>query len=187
MTADWIGRPAPRHGPYRDIESLIRATHDELGRVAFRCLGHRADAEDALQAAFVKVLRCWPKVAGLATSAQQHAYLVTVVTNETLQIRRQVHRRRELPAVDEAEPGWTPDFPGGYGQTAREHLRLVWQAISGLPNENREVVILFAAGYEYKEIAEMLGVAVSTVRSHVSSARKRLLRGFPDDREEGLG
>jgi hypothetical protein len=40
--------------------------------------------------------------------------------------------------------------------TCRGHLRRVWQAITDLPDENREVVILFAAGYEYREIAEML-------------------------------
>lgn len=186
MTADWAGHPVPRYGPYRDIESLIRATHDELGRVAFRCLGHHADAEDAVQTACIKVLRCWPKVKRLATSAQQRAYLVKTVTNETLQIRRQPHRRRELFTVDDAEPAWMPEFPGGSGQTAREHLRLVWQAISELPDENREAVTLFAAGYEYREIAEMLDVAVSTVRSHVSSARKRLPRSDPHGWEEGL-
>ena len=191
MTADWAGRPMPGQDPYRDIESLIRATHDELGRVAFRCLGHRADAEDAVQTACVSVLRCWPKVAGLATAAQQRAYLVKTVINETLQIRRQPHRRREFLAVDETEPGqtepgWIPELPGGHGQRAKEHLRLVWQAISELPDGNREVVIMFAAGYEYREIAEMLDVAVSTARSHVSLARKRLPRAAPDDWEEGL-
>jgi RNA polymerase sigma-70 factor, ECF subfamily len=191
MTADWAERLMPGQGPYRDIESLIRATHDQLSRVAFRCLGHQADAEDAVQTACVKVLRCWPKVAGLATAAKQRAYLVTTVTNEALQIRRKPHRRRELLAVDgtgpgETEPGWSPEFPGGDGQKAREHLRLVWQAISELPDGNREVVALFAAGYEYREIAEMLNVAVSTVRTHVSRARQRLPETTPDSWEEGL-
>lgn len=47
-------------------------------------------------------------------------------------------------------------------------------------------MLLFAAGYEYPEIAKMLDVAVSTARSHVSWARKRLPRPGPDDWEEGL-
>jgi len=68
---------------------------------------------------------------------------------------------------------------------AAEHLRRVWQSISELPDGNREVVALFAAGYEYREIAEMLGIAVSTVRSHVSNARRRLPQAI-SDREEGL-
>lgn len=186
MTTNPAGSPVPREGPHRDIESLIRATFPELGRVAFRCLGNRADAENAVQSACIKVLRCWAKVSGFSTAAQQRAYLVTTVTNETLQMRRQPHRRREVLAAADTEPGWVPEFPGGRGQTAAEHLRLVWQAISQLPDENREVVLLFAAGYEYGEIAEMLDIAVSTVRSHVSSARRRLPRASSPDRKEGL-
>lgn len=187
MTSNLSDPVAPRDGPYHDVESLIRAMHAELGRVAFRCLGSRADAEDAVQLACIKVLRCWPKVGGFATAAQQRAYLVTTVTNETLQMRRQLYRRREVPAAADTEAaGWTPELPGGHGHTAAEHLRRVWQAIRELPDENREVVLLFAAGYEYSEIAEMLDIAVSTVRSHVSSARKRLPRAAPPDREEGL-
>jgi DNA-directed RNA polymerase specialized sigma24 family protein len=62
----------------------------------------------------------------------------------------------------------------------------VRQAISELPDENREVVLLFAAGYEYGEIAEMLDIAVSTVRSHICSARRRLPRASSPDGEKGL-
>jgi RNA polymerase sigma-70 factor (ECF subfamily) len=161
--------------------------HAEAGRVAFRSLGNQADAEDAVQSACIKVLRSWAKVAGFATAAQQRAYLVTTVTNETLQIRRQARRRREVLAADDTgtEPGWVPEFPGGRAQAAAEHLRRVWQAISELPDQNREVVALFAAGYEYSEIAEMLDITVSAVRSHVSTARRRLPRAASPDQEGG--
>jgi RNA polymerase sigma-70 factor (ECF subfamily) len=186
VTADRAGQPVSRDWPYGDVELLIRAMHAELGSVAFRFLGNRADAEDAVQSACIKVLGCWPKVAGFATLAQQRAYLMTIVSNEALQIRRRAYRRRELLVVEDAEPSWMPEFPGGHGQRAREHLLRVWQAISELPDENREVVLLFAAGYEYREIAEMLDIAVSTVRSHVSSARRRLPRPAPPGCEEGL-
>jgi RNA polymerase sigma-70 factor (ECF subfamily) len=185
MIADRAGPPVPGHGPYCDIESLIRAMHSELGRIAVGCLGNLPDAEDAVQLACVKMMRCWPTVACLASAAQQRAYLVRTVINEALQIHRQAHRKRELFTLEDMDPGWMPEFPGASGQAARDHLRLVGQAISELPGENREVVLLFAAGYEYREIAEMLNINVSTVRSHISSARKRLPRAADDSREEG--
>jgi RNA polymerase sigma-70 factor, ECF subfamily len=190
MTAGWAGPPGHQDESHRALESLIRATHAELGRIAYRCLGNMADAEDAIQNACVKLMRSWPKVEGLATGAQQRAYLVTTVTNEALQIRRQPRRERELLAqgllsAEQMDLGWMPDFPGGSGQAAREQLRRVWKAISELPEENREVMALRAAGYEYREIAEMLDIAVSTVGSHVSSARKRLRLIAGDDWEEG--
>jgi RNA polymerase sigma-70 factor (ECF subfamily) len=186
MTADWAGSTVPGQDPYGDIESLIRAIHHELGRVAFRCLGHYDDAEDAVQTACIKVWRCWSTVASLSTAGQQRAYLVKTVTNEALQIRRRAHRRREVLASDETQlsgtgPAWDPEFPGGHGHTAREYLQLVWRAISELPDGIREVVALYGAGYEYQEISEMLDIAVSTARSHVSDGRKRLRRLRPPD------
>lgn len=179
MTADWVGGPMLGQDPYLDLESLVRGIHGELGRVAFRCLGHRADAEDAVQNACIKVMRCWPEVACLKTATRQRAYLFKTVTNEALQILRQPYRKRELFTEErtvsgEIEPRWVPELPGDPGYAARERLRGVWQTISELPDGNREVVALFAAGYEYREISEMLQIAVSTTRSHVSLGRERL-------------
>lgn len=187
MTADWVGGPMSGQDRYLDIESLIRDIHGELGRVAFRVLGHRADAEDAVQNGCVAAMRYWPQVARLETARQQRAYLVTTVTNEALKmLLRDKYRKHELLTVEGTEPGgtepgWLPEFPGGPGYAARERLRCVWQTISGLSDGNREVVALYAAGYQYQEISEMLQVAVSTVRSHVSSARVRLRRAVPDE------
>ena len=192
MTADWAGGPMSGKDRYLDIESLVRAVHGELGRVAFRILGHHADAEDAVQNACIKTMRSWPKVACLDTAAQQRAYLIKTVTNEALQIIRQSYRKREVCTVEgtepgKTEPGWTPELPGDSGYDAKERLRRVWRDISELPAGNREVVVLFAGGYEYQEISEMLDVVVSTVRSHVNWGRKRLHRVAPDDKgEEGL-
>jgi RNA polymerase sigma factor (sigma-70 family) len=61
----------------------------------------------------------------------------------------------------------------------------VWQVIDELPGACREVAALFAAGYEYAEIAEMLDISRGKVRNHVSRARQELRRdrGL---REDGL-
>jgi RNA polymerase sigma-70 factor, ECF subfamily len=185
MTSDRAGLPVPGRGSYCDVESLIRDTHRELGRIAFRYLGNYADAEDAVQQACVKVMRCWPVVASLPSAARQRAYLVRTLINETFQIRRQAYRKRELFTLESMDPGWVPDFPGASGQAAKDDLRRVWHAISSLSGESREVILLYAVGYEYREIAEKLDIAVSTVRSHISLARRRLARAADECREEG--
>ena len=169
-------------GAYRDVESLIRATHAGLVRAAFRLLGNRADAEDAVQEGCIKVMLRWPMVGGLATARQQRAYLLTVVMREALQILRQPYRKRERPEAGAAEDARITDEAG---LEAGEQLRAVWRAIGELPVGCRDVVILFAAGYEYREIASALGVHVSTVRSHMSNARKQLPRAAPGGPEGG--
>ena len=103
MNGDPAGARDMRDEPHRDIESLIRATHADLGRIAFRCLRNRADAEDAVQSECIRVLLCWPKIESFETTAQQRAYLITTVTNEALQMRRQAYRRREVAEAEAKE------------------------------------------------------------------------------------
>jgi RNA polymerase sigma factor (sigma-70 family) len=167
MTADRMQPAGPQGEPHCDIESLIQATHAELCGIAYRFLGNKPDAEEAVQNACVKLLRCWPRMADFA-AARQRAYLIAIVTNEALLVGRQ-NRARALPSDELTDGGWMPEFPGGSAQEARDRLRRVWEAISRLPEKNQKVVALHAAGYEYPEIAEMLNLKVSTVASHVST------------------
>jgi RNA polymerase sigma factor (sigma-70 family) len=182
VTTDSSGRPIPQEESHRDIESLVRATHDEAVRVAFRILRNHADTEDAVQTAYVRVTLNWSFVASLPTAENQHAYLRTVVRNEALQIIRRRDRRREDLGFDRTESLHIAEHLEEQAQ-AREDLRLAWQAISKLPEGRQEVVIRYATGYEYREIAEMLGIGVTTVRSHISNARKQLRQAMPGDGE----
>ena len=62
----------------------------------------------------------------------------------------------------------------------RDKLRQeVWEAIDGLVEDHREVVILhYISGYTYKEIGQMLSVPVSTVQGRLQKARNQLRKEF---------
>ncbi|MFC1717778.1 sigma-70 family RNA polymerase sigma factor [Candidatus Poribacteria bacterium] len=64
----------------------------------------------------------------------------------------------------------------------REKLRQeVWDAIDGLPEDHREVVILhYISGYSYREISEMLAVPFSTTVGRIQQARNQLRKEFLD-------
>jgi RNA polymerase sigma factor (sigma-70 family) len=168
--------------PYGDAESLFRAAYSDMTRTAHALLGNRADTEDAAQNSFHRLMMAWWRVAGLPTARQQRAYLIRIVTNEALQILRYPHRKWEQTTGDAVEQESSQQSPDE-NVHAREHLRLVWIAISELPGVRREVVVLRAAGYEYEEIATQLGISISTVRSHISDARQQLSRAVPRDLE----
>jgi len=172
--------------PYGDAESLFRAAHHELMRVAYALLGNHADTEDAAQDSFFKLVTAWHRVGGLPTPDKQRAYLIRIVINEALHILRYPHRRWERLGVDAAEQGASWE-PLDEQVQARADLRFLWKAISELPGMRRDVVALRAAGYEYGEIAASLGVSVSTVRSHISNARKQLSRTVARDWEGAQG
>jgi RNA polymerase sigma-70 factor (ECF subfamily) len=179
VTAETSGLSAPPHVLSDDIEPLVRAMSGLLFRIAFRILGSREDAEDAVQNAWIKAMLCWPRVASIATAEEQRAFMVHVVVKEALQIIRKRYRRRESLGADGKEDSRVLEPVAEHIQ-AREELRLTWEEISTLPEARKVVVCLYAAGHEYGEIAEMLGINVSTVGSHMSNARKHLRRVLPD-------
>jgi RNA polymerase sigma factor (sigma-70 family) len=171
--------PVSPEGPYADIESLVRATYKDCCRAAFRILGKEADAEDAIQNAYAKLTLKWPRVSSFETAERQCAYLFRIVTNEALQIIRARDRRPEYVGTDMAENLRIAEHVEEE-VLAREDFRLVWRAIGHLPAACRRVMVFYTAGYEYGEIAEMLGIHVSTVRSHMSNAREYLQGVLPD-------
>jgi RNA polymerase sigma factor (sigma-70 family) len=170
----------PPDTPYGDAGSLFRATHADLVKTAFALLGNHADTEDAAQDSFYKLIVAWDRVAGLPTAGRQRAYLFRIVINESLQILRYPHRRWERLDVSPGEGEYVAVQESVDEKVeAREDLRLVWKAISELPEARRDVIMLRAAGHEYGEIAAELGISQSAVRSHVSYARKQLSRTAP--------
>jgi len=63
-------------------------------------------------------------------------------------------------------------------QTLRaEQRRLLWQAIDGLPERSREVLMLREFdGLRYREIAQVLEIPIGTVMSRLHDGRERLRR-----------
>jgi RNA polymerase sigma factor (sigma-70 family) len=168
--------------PYHDIEALIRAMHRECGRAAFGIVRNYADAEDAVQSACIKVLLMWPRVGGFPTAGRQRAYLLRAVRNEALQVLRKRKRRKEDYDLGESED---PRIPERLTELARDRkaLRIALKVIDEMPVARRRVVILRMEKHGYGEIAAMLDISVSTVRSHIGNARKNLRRAMPGDWE----
>jgi RNA polymerase sigma-70 factor (ECF subfamily) len=55
---------------------------------------------------------------------------------------------------------------------AREELRIAWQAISALPAEQREVLLLVTVeGLSYQEAADVLEIPIGTVMSRLARGR----------------
>jgi RNA polymerase sigma factor (sigma-70 family) len=173
---------SPAQPPYHDIEALIRATYRECASAAFRIVRNHADAEDAVQSACIKVLLMWPKVSGFPTTARQRAYLHSAVRNEALQILRKRRRRKECYDLGESGDPRIPEHLAELAR-ARKDLGLALKVIDEMPTARRKVVKLRMARHGYGEIAAMLDISVSTVRSHISDARKHLRRVMPGDWE----
>jgi RNA polymerase sigma-70 factor, ECF subfamily len=158
--------------------TFYQKTSEALFRKAYRmCCGHQADADDAHQRTYLKALEHWPTVSGLADQ-QRNAWLATTLAREVLQIWRTQHRSREAETFEDAgRPDKSENTGGADAVLAADLYHKACQGIARLEGRQRDVIALHClAGYEISEVAEMLGISLSTVRVHLHVGRRNLLK-----------
>lgn len=154
------------------LHELYDASYGRLVLQLYAICGDLADAEDAVQEAFVKAVgqgRAFDRV------LNPEAWLRTVALNHQRNSWRHAKVvRRFVSAV-----------PGGQNvpELGPDHVAVV-QALAELDPDQRQVVVLrYLADLGTAEIAHELGVPEGTVKSRLSRGRERLAPML-DDREE---
>src|SRR5262249_1582813 len=145
-------------------------------RVAYRLLGNEADALDAVQEGFIKVLT---HLDGFQGRSSFKTWLLRVVSNASLDLGRRRGRREELHREDntgefDCEAAAIIEEPGR--ELERADLRRVLdQALEQLPTAQRCTFVLHVDGeLSYREVADLLGISIGTVMSRLFYARQRL-------------
>jgi RNA polymerase sigma-70 factor (ECF subfamily) len=170
-----IGFTAEIHaGP--DGEALTEAflaLRDRLLGTAYFVLGHREDAREVVQDAFLK---CWRKRGDIRPSGNLTAWIFTVVLNaaKDRRRRRKLRRAERLPGKETMLPRTRE--PGPPAVAARSELLVRMRAaILDLPDREREVFLLRQNGeMTYAAIADALGAPVGTMKTRMRSALGRL-------------
>jgi len=169
------------------FEGIMRRHNRLLFRTARSVLKSDAEAEDALQEAY---LRAWHALSGYRGDASLSTWLVRIVINESLGRLRRRHAN-VIPldaAVDGAgrEPeAWMEDDPDGRPERAalRSEMRRLMEArIDALPDAFRSVFMLRAVEeLNVEETAAALGVPEATVRTRFFRARALLRESLSRD------
>ncbi|MFZ0667583.1 MAG: RNA polymerase sigma factor [Acidimicrobiales bacterium] len=164
--------------PADDLETWIKESYLRSYRTACLILGNPADAEEAVQEAF---LRAWRFRASLAAGADIRPWLYRVVVNTcNSRLRQEIpHRERRSSEGDLANMSLVHDASG---EVALGHD--VQRALRDLPTHLRMVVVLkYYAELSEREIATAIGRRPGTVKSRLHEAR-RLLGAHPALRQE---
>jgi RNA polymerase sigma-70 factor (sigma-E family) len=129
-----------------------------LRRSAYLLTGNWHDAEDVVQAAFVRLFSVWHRVNRESADAYMRRVLINVFLNT-----KRGQRNREYPVAD------VPDGP--VPATDTEDRLAVGLALAGLTPSQRAVVVLrYWEGLSVAETADMLGVSEGTVKSQMHRA-----------------
>jgi RNA polymerase sigma-70 factor (ECF subfamily) len=167
-------------GEQAAFADLMRRYNRRLYRVARSILRDDAEAEDALQDAYIQAYRALPDFRGEASLA---TWLTRIVMNAALMRRRRSGRMAEvieLGADAPLEHGGAARDAAESGQPEHAALRaqargLIEAKIDGLPEVFRTVFILRAVEeLSVEETARVLDIPEATVRSRFFRARGML-------------
>src|SRR5579863_4513801 len=159
-----------RHAKDEALESLVNQYAAALYRVAYSVLRNSADAEDAVQEAFLRVLRHRDS---LEEVRDQRVWLIRIVWNIVLDRKRRAKTRPETDDVEElARVLPSAGLSAEQIAAAAQHHAQVLACVDKLPSKEREVLQLSAFDeLSSVEIAGVLGITESSVRSRLFRAR----------------
>ncbi len=153
--------------------------------IAYRMLGSVADAEDVVQAG---LLRIHERLRASEPIDRLDAFASTVATRLAIDALRSARRRRELYVgpwlpepllVDDADPGRRIE----HDETVTIGVLSMLERLG--PVERAVFVLREALGFDYAEIAEILGREPAACRQIMHRARRRLADGRRGARYEG--
>ncbi|MGB6130929.1 MAG: RNA polymerase sigma factor [Acidobacteriaceae bacterium] len=155
------------------IAALVNEYSTALYRVAFSVTRNAAEAEDAVQETFVRVLKHQSR---LGEIRDYRVWLVRIVWNIVLDRKRRAKTRPENEDLaDHARV--LPSGGPGADQTVismQEHGRIL-ALIDRLPRREREAILLSAVEeLTTAEIASVLATTESSIRSRIFRARREL-------------
>src|ERR1044071_6768013 len=156
---------------------LVRRWERRIFALAFGMLGREEDARDATQETFVAAFR---NLRGFRGEAKVSSWLHRIAVNQCITRQRRAKVRSETALEDEAEKNAAvfalpADVSPARTAEHREISSAVRRAVSALPPDLRQVVVMKEfEELTFQEIADVLELPLSTVKSRLYTALRQL-------------
>ncbi|CAN5231512.1 sigma-70 family RNA polymerase sigma factor [soil metagenome] len=148
---------------------LVDRHYDRCARIAYRILGNREDAEEAVQDAFLRAFRA---LSGYEDRERFVAWVTRILVNQCRTVRAKTDRR-EAMFSDDLDPDYAARHESA--ATSTECWPDLDRALAMLPSEQREAVVLrYTDDLSYEEMARVTGAGESALKMRVQRAFVRL-------------
>ena len=138
-------------------------------RIALMMLKNIAEAEDATQTVFIKLM-----TANTDVKSEEHlkAWLIVTTQNTCKNVFKSRWHSKQVDYESIAEQSYLPDTS----------TREIWESITALDEKYRLPIYLhYYEGYKTEEIAKILGENHATVRTRLRAARAKLKLIFEEE------
>jgi len=155
---------------------IVRRWERRIFALAYGILGREEDARDATQETFLAAFR---NLRGFRGEAKVSSWLHRIAVNQCITRQRQARVRSEAALDDEEQNAAGFATPFHYSPArvveGRQETVAVRRAINSLPIELRQVVVMKEfEELTFREIADVLDLPLSTVKSRLYTAMKQL-------------
>jgi RNA polymerase sigma-70 factor (ECF subfamily) len=162
------------------LRDTMLAAVPSLRAFGISLCGNVDRADDLVQET---LLRAIANIDSFQPGTNMSAWLFTILRN----LFRSEYRKRRRE-VEDADGSYAETLKTQPEQTSRVEFEEFRVALSKLPDDQREALILVgASGFSYEEAAEICGCAVGTIKSRVNRARTRLSHLLSIDAADDFG
>ena len=150
-----------------EIQAELERLHPASYAWALCCCGReREEAEDVLQASYLKILDGKARFRGQSSF---RTFLFGVIRTTASENRRRNALRRLLTAR------WARRRPEAAGAPGPDPQATLLLALGRLPRRQREVLsLVFAQGMTVEEAASALAISIGSARTHYDRGKRRL-------------
>lgn len=153
-----------RNSQYQLYELYV----DAMYNISMRMLGIKEDAEDIVQESFIEAFK---NLKSFRYESTFGSWLKRIVINKS--INHLKLKKIPLTPLDQHEYHITEEVND---QVTTIDIKKIKTGIKILPDGYRQIINLYLLeGYDHIEIAEILGIAVSTSKSQYHRAKKKLI------------
>jgi RNA polymerase sigma-70 factor (ECF subfamily) len=156
--------------------AIVERFRGRVWRICFRLLGNEQDANDAAQEVFLRLFLHRKSFEGRSKYA---TWVHGIAVRACLTMRRGRSRRQKRETLG-PDDTWEQNQPDQEGPTEGLKLDLM-KMLDTLDDEDRAILILkYAEGHDYDELAEIFSMTPSALKMRVSRAREKLQQKFPN-------
>ena len=153
---------------------LVRRWERRIFALTYGLLGREEDARDATQETFLAAFR---NLRGFRGEAKVSSWLHRIAVNQCLTRQRRAKVRKESALEDSPDTDFAAivdESPASVVE-GRQRTVAVRRALNGLPLELRQIVVMKEfEELTFREIAEVLDLPLSTVKSRLYTGLKQL-------------
>ena len=163
-------------GDMAAFEQIMIHSEQKVMRMTWRMLGNEADARDATQEVFLRVY----KYLGQFKADQDFlAWLYQITLNVCRSMsKKRRHYRAQFTSMEGNEEGlktFAQQADAEETLIRAQRRELILKAMATLPEKERAAILLRdLEGFETDEVARIMNSTSTTVRSQISSARKKI-------------